>query len=241
MNSGAAQPTKRWSQSLDSWVLTNIILAGHPKYLCNALNHEKIDEMTNLLASTCFRVGSDLAENDLDEIEKRVEESFKSSLSITEYEDSKAARVLTAIAFLTTLGGTFFIYSHSLASDGYFHCLTSMLTMVFITSILLGSLWILWAITPRFNLPRNQRIKSLTFFRMIASMEPRQWIESFSDKTAAELREEAIRSRIMEAYLISGKAHLKVTIVRRGIWILNIGLVTLLVQGVSTSFYKLFL
>jgi hypothetical protein len=145
---------------------------------------------------------------------------------LTEYEDEKANRVLTAMAFISAFAAVLFgaVISHysgaylqqlKIASYWRFVLLEAGygLFAMYAAVLSIGVAFSLYGMKPRFNYPKASRPgsfpKSLIFFEKINEVAPSDWARAFSSKSADELAFIYTKNNILETYLISGKIPVK--------------------------------
>jgi hypothetical protein len=161
--------------------------------------------------------------------------SLDTVTKLTQYEDEKANRLLTAIAFLSAFVATLFatipsrfppgsidklwneglhVRSMLLRADYGLFCLYAVLVSV-------GVSMILYAVQPRFNVPKQTKSKkgpkSLLFFQFIIETAPEEWGKAFSDLTSHDLEMRYVKNSIVETYLVAQKIPLKIKWVKRGV------------------------
>jgi putative hydrolase of the HAD superfamily len=150
-------------------------------------------------------------------------ESLGTVTALTEYEDSKAGRLITGIALLSAAAGA--IYAAMLkdilpvvpvAARIRFNYAFFVYEVVNVIGVFL----LLSAIYPWFNIPRywKRRAKapgppaSMLFGPQIAKASPEAWVEAF--KTPGSLKTRYLKDYIHETYLIAEKIKRKYTLLR---------------------------
>lgn len=144
----------------------------------------------------------------------------------TEYQDSKASRLLTVTSFVSALAGFMFTAFSagypidSLDISAHRHHLLPVVTylafLLFVLSALGGALTTFHATRTRFKYPISPRPNqqgtavSFLFYGGIVGVSPTAWAESFvADKGGAvrfrDLKLEYLRNYVGEAYLIAAK------------------------------------
>jgi hypothetical protein len=151
----------------------------------------------------------------------------------TEYQDSKATRLLTVTTFLTALAGAFFANFateyplRTLAEQsGWTYGLLLMTYVAFLAFVLFalgGALVTFHATRTRFKYPPSATVasqsgptKSLLFFQEIIGVTPLGWANSFvtvanaDGKSVATLRSDLriqyLKNYVAETYLVAAKA-----------------------------------
>jgi hypothetical protein len=180
------------------------------------------------------------------ELTKRSLEEVK---HLTEYEDEKANRILTAIAFLSALAGAIFValvpknknaallsYNDWNWSVWFYYVSFA----IFLILLAYGTILVVHALKPRFNIPRVWRKEpnsnsnqddpdSFLFFEQILKVGPEKWAKSFCKKNSDQLEESYIKCNITETYLVSEKIRTKLKYLQPGIFILWLAVICLLI------------
>lgn len=158
---------------------------------------------------------------DLNKLEELTRRSLESVTHLTEYEDDKANRILTAIAFVSALAGLLFAlvpdryppkYVFGLlcnqTTSGFILAAIYVLFGIYAVALLIGVLFVLVAVKPRFNVPQAWKIgspRSFLFYQKILETSPENWGKAFKDRSVDELRLEYAKNSIVETYLIAEK------------------------------------
>jgi hypothetical protein len=147
---------------------------------------------------------------------------------LTEYEDEKANRILTAMAFISAFAGVLFAAVIGHYSTAYLqqlktasHCRFLLveagygLFAVYAIVLSIGVGFSLYGMMPRFNLPKAWKSpgspppksfpKSFLFFEKINEVAPADWANAFIGTAADELVFRYVKNNILESYLVSGK------------------------------------
>lgn len=165
-----------------------------------------------------------------------VKQIFDHVIDMTRHEDEKAGRILAPMAFLTVAYAA--IFASFLGNGVRFRYLSyDLITLAFllyIACVTIGTVFILEAFGPRFNLPKlwkssipkeaqlesgvqSTRLKvpkSIFFFEHIAKEPREEWTEYFSNSPEI-LEQKAVDDLVFEIHLISEKVSTKVNFVRR--------------------------
>jgi hypothetical protein len=174
-------------------------------------------------------------QNDMPQLLAQTARSLDTVTKLTQYEDEKANRLLTAIAFLSAFVATLFatipnrfppgsidklwneglhVRSMLLESDYGLFCLYAVLVSVGVSMILYG-------VQPRFNLPKvptsKKGPKSLLFYRFIIETVPEEWGKAFSGVSSHDLEMQYVKNSIVETYLVAQKIPVKIKWVTRGV------------------------
>ena len=177
--------------------------------------------------------------DDYYELSKR---SLKEVKHLTEYEDEKANRILAAIAFLSAFAGVMFYVTVPKNKAGvvlevsnwntsvgiYYICF-----FVFAFMLISGAVYVLKAISPKFNIPKNyanakKYPKSFLFFTFILEVTPEEWANSFCHKNSFDLKLEYTKQNIMETYLVAEKIRTKLVDLEVGVGLLRIAVFCLI-------------
>lgn len=161
--------------------------------------------------------------------------SLDTVTKLTQYEDEKANRLLTAIAFLSAFVGALFTTIPNrfpTASIGLLwgigmHIRSFILATVYFSFltyavlVAIGAAFTIWAVMPRFKTSKNWKStrepKSFLFFERIAEMNPAYWGEAFANRSGDELNLDYAKQSIAETYLISNKIGDKVGWLKIGV------------------------
>lgn len=162
---------------------------------------------------------------DQEKIEKMkvVYSSYTEVNNLDRYEDSKAERGLQALAFITLSGVTIFAASlyilTTLHKNLVLFIASYVLFAIFIVLISVGTIFILYAIKPRFNLPKKWKEevpKSMFFYQFIGAMDRDAWVNFLAKNNADALLDKAINDLSYETHLIAEKIGKKVKWATRG-------------------------
>ena len=157
-------------------------------------------------------------------------ESFKEVLASDEHEDSKAQRILTAMAFLTAAASLIFAeFSRAgIAPSLKFPIFSSyayipVCFFAFVAAIIIGTLFFLTALGPAFNIPRPWQAKgagrypeSLLFSQLILQGTREQWNKHWEESSYEQLQTKLVKNYVNEAYLLAEKVKFKVSNMRIG-------------------------
>jgi len=149
--------------------------------------------------------------------------SYAEAKAATEYQDHKTARLLTIMAFLTAAAGTVFAKMFDklpllpMTALSWQSILVATVYIVFVLYFLMvtaGALISFHAMQTRFVTTKeaevvSDKMRSLLFFKQIASTEPAIWARSFL-ATPRELVTLSIKHYVVETYLIAFKTSDKV-------------------------------
>jgi putative hydrolase of the HAD superfamily len=182
--------------------------------------------------------------------------SLETVTHLTEYEDEKANRILTAMAFLSALAALVFtalaekfpapyliaLWRHGQCARACLLSVAYLSFAVFCTQLVLGSILCLKAIRPQFNIPsqwgkapKGRIPASFLFFQKILEAGPENWATSCVTQTANNLKREYLKNCILETFLISEKIQKKLRPLQAGINQFYFSAFTLLVLLVSST------
>ena len=176
------------------------------------------DKMQRALAEIQAATAS-WADKDAAEMEPLLRESLESVTHLTEYEDEKASRIMTAMAFV----GALVAAVHALAfqyvfprQDAVFVVLNFCLVCFYFFAVV-GSTYVVYGIAPRFNLPKHKdvRPRSLLFAREIERVTGTVWAAEFVGRTVEQVTAQSARHQLEEIKLIAHKALRKVATLHR--------------------------
>jgi Family of unknown function (DUF5706) len=171
--------------------------------------------------------------------------SLKTVTHLTEYEDEKANRILTAMAFLSALVGVVFAavvqkcpmsYVSLLGARGY--CFSSLalfavyvLFPLYFLILAVGATLTVFAVRPRFRIPKTWAGTpgSLLFYAKIVSASGKEWANAFAQRSGVEVDRQYLKDAIFETYLIAQKIRIKLRKLRWGIWFFIVSTVLLVV------------
>jgi len=173
-------------------------------------------------------------------------ESFKEVLASDEHEDSKAQRILTAMAFLTAAAGLIFaeLNRTGIGASLKFpifnnYAYISVCFFTFVMTMLIGTLFFLAALGPAFNVPRDKRSypASLLFSQLILQGTKKEWEKHWEEHSVDELQVEIAKNYVIEAYLLAQKVRFKFIsmIIGKSFYKLSLGFLGLLVVPVFTT------
>jgi hypothetical protein len=161
----------------------------------------------------------DLSKRSLDEVTR-----------LTGYEDDKANRILTAMAFLSALAGVLFAsfvdkYHSEPWSNSYLVASVYLSFFLYVFTLALGAIFVVYAVKPRFNVPADWGKEtdapgSFLFFKQIIRSTPEVWAQAFTSRNAIQLQLEYARNSILETYLIAVKVRDKLAYLEPGIRLL---------------------
>lgn len=172
----------------------------------------------------------------------RAHEAARASLAevkwLTEYEDGKASRLLTVVAFLSAVVGAVFTRFASeypwpgmggpySSPDWLLPVATYATFFVYIVVVTWSVLRVLGAIRPTFNIPATWRgpgqpglPRSMLFYQGILDVTAPAWGEAFKQLTGTDgkdLKRYYTKCYIAESYLIAEKVATKLAVLSPGI------------------------
>jgi hypothetical protein len=160
---------------------------------------------------------------DLPTLRELTAKSLDAVTHLTEYEDEKANRILTAMAFISAFAGVLFAAIIGHYSNAYLQQLKSAshcrfllveagygIFAIYATVLSVGVGFSLYGMMPRFNLPKAWKSpgsfpKSFLFFEKINEIAPADWANAFINTASDELTFHHVKNNVLESYLVSGK------------------------------------
>jgi hypothetical protein len=151
--------------------------------------------------------------------------SLDTVTKLTQYEDEKANRLLTAIAFISAFVASLFATIPNRFPPGSIGVLWK--EGIHARAIVLGSVYVLFcaysvlvgigvamivhAVRPRFEEPKawksGNKPKSLLFFQRIIEADPAEWVRAFSQATSDELSLAYIKNAVFETISLPRKSN----------------------------------
>jgi hypothetical protein len=181
--------------------------------------------------------------------------SLETVTHLTEYEDEKANRILTAMTFLSALVGVIFAVViekcpasqiSQLTERGYRLSAVAVtgvyvLFLLYFLILAIGAVLVMLAIKPSFRVPKTWggAPGSLLFYAMIVKASGKEWATAYTGRSGVEVDRQYLKDAIFETYLIAQKIRIKLKKLKWGIWlfivstILLIGLLPLAVGVIS--------
>lgn len=188
--------------------------AGSGKYMEPA---EMLEILRNGFGDFRFK---DIDETDHKLLLDRAKDSLEEARKQTEYQDAKAGRLLTIVAFLTAAIGTVFgkfvdLYPlHNgqapVSETSNWVTTTYGLFGLYLLLVAAGALVTFHAMSPRFVWPNGKDeadkddVESLLFFKQVIRTRPEAWAKKFAGDRG-ELLRTYYKNYASEAYLISAK------------------------------------
>ncbi|MGK9235778.1 hypothetical protein KXS07_28955 [Inquilinus limosus] len=176
--------------------------------------------------------------------------SFAEVKALTEYEDGKASRLLTIVAFLSAVVGAVFtrfatvypwpdIRCASISAEWLLPAATHSAFLIYIVLVTWSVLSVLNAIKPTFNAPSDWKNrstpglpKSMLFYQLIADVMPVQWGQAFqtlsAEKERSGLKEYYAKCYIYESHLIAEKVEKKLSLLKPAIDRLRLAMAVLI-------------
>lgn len=178
----------------------------------------------------------------VDELLQLSEKSLTEVKHLTEYEDDKANRILTAIAFLSALAGV--LYIGLLPKDNQIALTQVLYHGVFGFYCVLtvaGAFLVITAVRPKFNIPkgwgdpgendlagvkRQHSPPSFLFFEKVLAVRPEDWAKAFQGPLQ-DLKLTYIKNYVHESYLVADKIRQKLRYLQPGVRCLQFGVLML--------------
>jgi len=197
------------------------------------------DQPTALKAEHFKRLDGWVAPDEaLDQLEAMSRKSLDEVKSLTEHQDEKANRILTAIAFLSAFAGLLFQTWKAEDATGLLASSVEISFFLYAVTLVLGALLSIWAIQPQFNVPGREiwnskdDVGSRLFFLLIVEATPDAWISQFDGLTPKQLQMRYIRDNVRETYLVAEKVGLKIARLDHAVLLLKSSVFMLLVSTV---------
>ena len=150
--------------------------------------------------------------------------SLETVTHLTEYEDEKANRILTAMTFLSALVGVVYAVVidkcpasliSKLSDSGHRISAWTVTTVyvlfaLYFVIVALGAVLVILAIKPTFRIPKTWggAPGSLLFYAKIAKASGKEWASAFTERPKIEVDRQYLKDSIYETYLISQKIRL---------------------------------
>ncbi|MGO9520374.1 MAG: Pycsar system effector family protein [Candidatus Korobacteraceae bacterium] len=173
---------------------------------------------------------------DLDGFSQAAQRSLDTVTHLTEYQDDKANRILTAMAFMSAFAAVVFVVVPSryplsmplmllragLKAESYLLFALYGAFVLYALTLTVGVAFVLHAVRPRFNVPKGwkpdgSKPASYLFFEKIVEVFPTDWANAFVGVTKDDLLETQVKNAILEAYLIAEKIGVKMKWLTRGV------------------------
>jgi len=180
--------------------------------------------------------GLSLASKEIEKVLPLARETLDEVKALTEYEDQKANRILTAMAFLSALAGILFseisknafppgstdLQCDVICLQAVGFALSKALFYGYVMFVAVGAFYTLWAVAPRFRVPKEwgrgtKDVQSPLFYAKIVESDPRKWMRFHYGKTTREIQEAYFEAYIYESYLIAEKMSFKFRILDFGV------------------------
>jgi hypothetical protein len=176
-----------------------------------------------------------IPEGDLQDIFQATQRSLDTVTHLTEYEDDKANRVLTPMAFVSALAGVTFVvipsryplsaplifFRSGLTWQALLLSATYLAFSIYALFLIIGVAMILNGVRPTFNVPTTWKREGSTpasrlFFEKIAEVSPTDWARFFTTATKSDLMSAYIKDAVLESHLIAQKIGLKLNRLKSG-------------------------
>ncbi|MGP8124326.1 MAG: hypothetical protein ACLQEQ_00415 [Nitrososphaerales archaeon] len=187
---------------------------------------------------------------DIDELQRKAalaKSILDGVVDSSNHEDEKVGRILYSMSFLTV--GTTIAFSaflgNRIGTIAYGVDLVSVLFLGYILFLVMGTIIILEAMSPRLYLRpgRGARAKgadtdsasldSMHFFKSIARKSQAEWLAYFKDAGSADLLMREYDDALRQAHFLSSKVNQKVEYIRKAKWIMLIAALFLLAMTVA--------
>ncbi len=174
---------------------------------------------------------------DMDELQRKAslaKSILDGVVDSSNHEDEKVGRILYSMSFLTV--GTTIVFSAFLGNRigiiAYGVDLMSVLFLGYILFLVMGTIIILEAMSPRLYLRPSQgarakgvdtdsaSLDSMHFFKSIARKSQAEWLAYFRDVGSADLLMREYEDALRQAHFLSSKVTQKVEYIRKAKWIM---------------------
>ena len=206
-------------------------------------SEEMLEQIGSALHSVNFEIEDSKRFTDYKVLIDRVKDSLEEVKKQTEYQDGKAGRLLTIVAFLTAAVGTVFskfidLYplhngTASVSETSWWIVATYAMFGLYLLLVGAGAMVTFHAMSSRFvwpggsNLADKDKVRSVLFYQEIIRTKPEAWGKAFAgDKT--ELLATYYKNYVAEAYLIATKVADKLRYLDPGQRLLLLGIRVLL-------------
>lgn len=160
--------------------------------------------------------------SDLAKLSELTTRSLDAVTHLTEYEDEKANRILTAMAFISAFAGVLFAAVIGHYSSAYLQQLRNVshgrflliefgfgVFAIYALVLSVGLVLSLYGMRPRFNVKGWKSAGSFPgsflFFEKINEVSPTDWANAFTGTSPDDLEFHYVKNNALETYLISGK------------------------------------
>lgn len=141
------------------------------------------------------------------------------------HEDEKIGRLIYSMSFLTVAAAVAYsaFVTNSIRIPRYGVDLVSSLFLVYLTFLVVGTIMMLEAMSPRLHFRADREfssddLQSMHFYKSIARQDLNKWLATFSETSSAELyareRDEALR----QAHFLSHRITEKIGFIRKAKW-----------------------
>jgi len=148
------------------------------------------------------------------------------------HEDKKVGRLLYSMSFLTVGAAIAFssFIGNRIGIAVYGVDLVSVLFLLYIVFLVIGTTIVLEAMSPRLHLrgdPSSGDLESMHFFKSIARKTQTEWLSLFDDSSAGDLFARECDDTLRQAHFLSKKATEKIGYIRKAKWVMVFAAVTL--------------
>jgi hypothetical protein len=207
---------------------------------------------TDVAAQIAIRMSEwEIAKDNLPDLLQVTQRSLETVTHLTEYEDDKANRILTAMAFLSAFAAVIFAVVPSRyplsfpimllrtgsPREAYLLLATYGGFVLYALTLILGVAFVLYGMSPRFNVPKswkpdgkmaeNKKPASRLFFEKIVEVSPTAWANSFVNVDKDELLSTYVKNSVLETYLVAQKIVPKVKWLKRGVALFQVSTIIL--------------
>ena len=218
-----------------------------PKEQTELVNSPKKEAPSDAAAQIALKLKNwSIPPEHLSEMFEATQRSLETVTHLTEYEDDKANRILTTMAFLSAFAAVIFAIVPSryplsfpvmlmrtgFRRDAYLLFGTYGGFVVYAMTLILGVVFILHGMRPRFNVPKGwkpdgSKPGSYLFFAKIVEVSPTDWANSFLNADKDELLSGYVKNSVLETYLIAQKIVPKIKWLKRGVTLFQVSTIIL--------------
>ena len=189
-----------------------------------------------------------IPEGHLEGFSQAAQRSLDTVTHLTEYQDDKANRILTAMAFMSAFAAVIFsvvpsryplsiplkLLHAGLKAEAFLFFALYGAFVLYALTLIIGVAFVLHAVRPRFNVPKGWKPEgsepaSYLFFEKIVEVAPTDWANAFVGATKEELLTKQVKNAVLEAYLIAQKIGVKMKWLSRGVILFFVSTIVLAV------------
>jgi Family of unknown function (DUF5706) len=189
-----------------------------------------------------------IPEGEIEDFSQAAQRSLDTVTHLTEYQDDKANRILTAVAFMSAFAAVIFVVVPSryplsiplmllragLKAEAYLLFTLYGAFVLYALTLTIGVAFVLHAVRPRFNIPKGwkpdgSKPASYLFFEKIVEVSPTDWANAFVNVAKDDLLKKQAQNAVLEAYLVAEKIGVKMKWLTRGVMLFFVSTIVLAV------------